>query len=159
MLGDALPQMVLRDDVDGELALLDLNIGVRPCCLQQATLNLLACVVLVVQDAELAVAALAVQIETVALVVEVEIHTVLHQLADAVGGFADGHLHHIAVADAVTCHQRVVDMFVERITVVHHSRYAALGITCAAFRGVALGEDAHLAIGRHLQGEAKACNA
>ena len=69
-------------------------------------------------------AAFAVQVEAVAATVEVD--AVLHQFGDAVGGFADGHLHHLSVADAVASHEGVFHMLVEAVEVVHHSGNAAL---------------------------------
>ena len=156
VLRHTLTQVVLGDDVDGELPLLDFDIGVRTGGLEQAALYLLAGVVLVVQDAELRVSAFTMQVELVAFAVKVEVNAVLHQLADAVGGLADGHLHHLAVTDAVAGHQGVVDMLVETVRVVHHRSDAALGIARAAFAGVTFGEDAHLAVRGHLEGETEA---
>ena len=166
MFGDTLAQMVLGDDVDGELSLLYLNIGVTACRFEQAAFDFLAGVVLVVENAEFGVAALAVQVETefgvrglwAGVGDTVEVDAVLHQLAYAVGCFADGHLYHLAVADAVAGNESVLDVLVERVTVVHHGSYSALRIARRAFGGIAFGEYAHLAIGCHLEGKAEAGN-
>ena len=104
-------------------------------------------------------AALTVQVETVALAVEVEVDTVLHQFADAVRSFADGHLVHLAVADAVAGHERVVDMLVETVAVVHHGGDTALGIARGALAGLTLGKDADFAVWRHFEGETEAGDA
>ena len=137
------------------------------CSLEEATFYFLAGVVFVVQYAELRVAAFAVQVEPAFGVRcpvfgvgnTVKLDAVLHQLAYAVGRFADCHFHHLAVADAVAGHQGVVDVLVEGVAVVHHGGDTALSIASAAFIGGALGQDAHLAVGSHLQGETQAGDA
>ena len=101
---------------------------------------------------------LTVEVEAVAVSVAVEVDAVLHQLADTVGGFTDGHLHHLAVANAVTGHQCILDVFVKRVAVVHDGRDTALGIAGGAFGGIALGEDAHFAVRSHLERKREAGN-
>ena len=159
VFGDALPEVVLGDDVDGELAFFDFDVGVAACRFEQAALDFFAGVVLVVEDAEFGVAAFTVQVEAVAVLVEVEVDAVLHQFADPVGSLADGHLDHLAVADAVAGHQGVLDMLVERVAVVHHRCDAALGIAGGSFRSVAFGQYAHFAIGGHLEGKTESGDA
>ena len=153
-----LAQVVLGDDIDGELVFLELDVGVVVDGLQQSALYLGTSVVFVVQDTELGVPSLAVQVETAAAFF-VEVDAIAHQLVYALGGFADGHLHHIAVADAVAGNQGVFDMFVETVGVVHHGGDAALCIFCRPFRGFSLGEDAYFAVGGHFEGKTQSCNA
>ena len=50
-------------------------------------------------------------------------------------------------------------VLVERIAVVHHSGDTTLRIAGATLGGVALGQNAHFAIGSHLEGETEAGDA
>ena len=159
MLGDTLTEVVLRDNVDGKLAFTYLDIGVAAGRLEQATLYLLARIVLVVKDSELGVSTLTMEVKAVALAVEVKIDTVLHQLTDAVRRLTDGHFHHLAVADAITGNKGVVYVLVERVAVVHHSGDTPLGIARATLGSIALGEHYHLAIRGHFQGKGETGNA
>ena len=129
--------MVLSDDIYGKLVFLQFDIGMPVYGFKQAAFNLGTGIILVVEDAELGMAALAVKVETVARTAHVEIDAILHQLLDSVGGFADGHLHNLAVANAIACHQSVLNMLVETVAVVHHSGYSALGIAGRPFGGLA----------------------
>ena len=159
VFGDPLPKMVLGDEVDGELVFFQLDIGVVVDCLQESAFDFGTGIILVVQDAELGVSALTVEVEAVAGTAFVEVYAILDKFADAVGCFADGHFHHLAVADAVARDEGVLDVFVETVAIVHNGGDATLCIAGGAFCGLALAEDTHLAIGGHLQGVAQACNA
>ena len=151
MLCDALPQVVLGDDVDGKLVFLQLDVGVVVDGFEQSPFDFGTGVVLVVKDAEFGVAAFAVQVETVAGPAFVEIDPILHQFADAVGGFADGHFHHLAVADAVAGNQRVLNVFVKAVAVVHDGGYSALGISGRALGSFAFAKDAYFAVRGYFQ--------
>ena len=85
-----LAQVVLGDDFDGEVMLEDVDVGVVAHSLHEPALNLEAGVVGMVEDAELGVAALAVEVKA-AVLVAVELHAPAEQVADAVGGA----LHHL----------------------------------------------------------------
>ena len=149
--------MVLGDDVDGKLILFQLDVGVVVDGLQQSALNLGTGVVLVVKDAELGVAAFAVQVELASFRF-VEFHAVAHQLFDALRRLADGHFNHVAVADTVAGNEGVGNMFVEAVGVVHHGGDTALGVLGRAFGGVAFGEDAHFAVRSHFERKAQSGN-
>ena len=159
VLGDTLAEVVLRDDVDGELALFDFDVGMGAGGCEQPAFYLLTSVVLVVEDAKLGVSAFAVEVEPFSPTLAVKVHPVLHQLADAVGGFADGHLHDLAVADAVAGDEGIVDMLVKAVAIIHYRCNAALGVAGAALGSVALGEDAHPAVRGYLEGKREAGDA
>ena len=126
--------------------------------LKQSPFYLGTGIVLVVQDAEFGVSAFPVEVETVATTAFVEVNSVLHQLADAVGCLADGHLNHLAVAYPVASHKGVVDVFVETVAVVHDSGYASLGIACGALGGLAFAQDTYFPVRGHLQGKTQTGN-
>ena len=71
--GHYLAQMVLGDDLDGEVMLVDVDAGIGTHGLDESALDLVAGVVGMVQDAELRVAALAVEVKC-AVGAAVEIH-------------------------------------------------------------------------------------
>ena len=158
VLGNPLAQMVLRYNIDSKLMLFQFNIGVIAHRLQQSTLYLGTGIILMVQNAEFRMASLSVQVKTVTGNTPVEINTILYQLAYAVGGLADGHLHHLAVADTVARHQRVLDMFIKTVAVVHHCGYTPLGIASRTLGSLSFAKDAHLSIRGHFQGKAQPCN-
>ena len=80
-----------------------------------------------VQDAELRVAALAVQVEF-AVLLTVEVDPPLHQFLNLCRGVAHHLLHGGTVADVVARYHRVVDVLVEVVnSQVGHAGYAALG--------------------------------
>ena len=154
VLGHPLSEVVLGDEVDGELVFLEFDIGMVGDSLQETALDFGTGVVFMVQDAEFAVPSFAVEVEASATVL-VEVDAVLHKLLDTFGSFANGHLHHFAVADAVAGDEGVLDMFVETVVIVHHGGDSPLGIFGGAFGGVGLGEDAHLAVVGDFQGIAQ----
>ena len=130
VLGDSLAQVVLGDDVDGELVFLHLDVGVVVDGLQQSSFYLLAGVVFVVKDAELRVTTFAMQVEAAAALFHVEVDTILYQLGDAFRCLADGHLHNLAVAYPVTGNESVLYVLVEAVVIVHDGGDSTLGIFC-----------------------------
>ena len=88
--------MVLGDNLNGEMVLLDINIGVVTHSLHQSALNLRTSVISMVEDAELRVTALPVQVELPVFLL-VEVNTPFHQLLYLAGGIAYHLLHRLAV--------------------------------------------------------------
>ena len=101
--------MVLGDDFHsieiGEYG----DIGMLLHSFNQAGLYLCARIVLVVQDAELGVAAFLMQVEFSTLFL-VEVHSPLDELVYLFGGVAYNFLYGFAVADPVACNHGVFDM-------------------------------------------------
>ncbi len=79
--GHDLSQMVLGDDLDGEMILKDVDIGVGLHGLDETLLNLIAGVVGVVKNPELAVSTLAVEVKG-AIFLLIEVHAPLYELFD-----------------------------------------------------------------------------
>ena len=114
----------------------------------------MARVVGVVEDAELAVAALAVEVE-LTVVVLVEVHAPFHEVCDALGRVLHHLLHGGGVADEVAGHHRVVDMLVEVIYLEVGDRcHAALCLVRIGLVDGRLTDESHLALAalRHLEG-------
>ena len=119
-------QVVLRDNLHREVMLLHLNVRTCPDRLHQPALNLGARVVGVVQNAELRVAALAVQVER-AVLLAVEVHAPFNQFPNLLRRHAHHLLHCRAVRDVVAGNHRVLDVLVEVVHLqVRHTRHAAL---------------------------------
>ena len=105
-------QVVLSDNLHSKVVLLHLNVGTGANGSHQATLNLGSCVVSMMQNAELRVAALAVQVE-LTLLVAVEVHPPLHELFNLAGRILHHLFNGIAVADVVARNHRVLDVLLE----------------------------------------------
>jgi len=109
---DANAQMVLRDDFNRKVMFQHFDVGMLANGRHEAALNLRARVVGVVQDAEFAVSALAMQVER-AVFLPVEVDAPLHEVANAVRCLGDYLVHGGWVVDVVACHHRVVDVLLE----------------------------------------------
>ena len=138
-------QVVLRDDFHGEMVLLDDDVGAGPDGSHQSTLYLGACVIGMMEDAELGVATLTVQVE-LAVFVAVEVHAPAHQLLYLRGSVA----HHLfnggAVTDIVAGNHRVFDVFVEIVHFqVGHAGHTTLCERCVGLVERGLAYHAHLA--------------
>ena len=118
---------MLRDDLYGEVVFEHLNLRIVAYGVHQAALYLKTGVVLMVEDAELGVAALAVQVEgTVGLFVEVD--APLHEVVDGCGSVLYHMLHRLRVGEPVAGHHGVVDVLCKVVDLeVGHRGYAALG--------------------------------
>ena len=125
--GDYLAEVMLSDDLHGEVMLEDLDVGVALHLLYQAELNLGAGVVGVVKDAEFRVATLAVQVVG-AVGLAVEVYTLSHEEVNPFGGMAHHLGHCLRIREPVAGHHRVVDMFVEVVDFkIRHTRHSTLG--------------------------------
>ena len=156
--GDACSQVVLRDDFHGKMILLHLDVGTVAYRLHQSALYFGTRVVGMVENAELRVAALAVQVER-AVVFFVEVHTPVHQFLDLTGRHLDDLFNGLGVADVVAGNHRVFDVFVEVVELeVGHRGHTALSKRCVGLVERSLANHADLAFlgPGHLQGIAHA---
>ena len=110
--GDACAEVVLGNDLYGEVVFLDFDVGAGSDGCHEPALDFSSCVVGVVEYAELGVPAFAVEVE-VAVGVLVEVHAPGHELAYLLGGVFHYLLHGLSVADVVAGHHGVFDVFLE----------------------------------------------
>ena len=153
---DTRSEVVLRDNLHGEVVLLHLDVGTCPDGSHQSALYLGSCVVGVVEDAELRVTSLAVEVE-IAVLVFVEVDTPPHQFLDLLRGIPDHLLHSLAVADIVAGNHRVFDVFLEIVYgEIGHRGDTTLRKTRVGLVELGLTDEAHLSFLRpgHFQGVA-----
>jgi len=110
--GHHLAQVVLGDDLHGEVVVEYRDVGGVAYAAHQSLLDGGSGVVCMVQDAELGVASFAVQIEG-AVFLAVEVHAPAQELLDLRRCVADHLLHGRRIGDPVAGHHRVVYMFVK----------------------------------------------
>ena len=152
-------QVVLRNDLHGEVVLLDVNIGIGAHSGHQGALNLSSRVVGMVQYAELRVSSLTVKVK-LAIGLLVELRSPLHQLADLFGRFCHHLTHSRRVADVVAGNHGVVDVFFKIVFLkVGHRRHATLREARIGLIERCFADDANLSFFRlgHFQGVAHAC--
>ena len=89
-----------------------INFRMRANCLDKALLNFETGIVGMVQNTELAVAALTVQVK-VAVLFFIKVHTPLYQLAYLLRSALHYFFYGGGVAKPVACHHSIVDMLVE----------------------------------------------
>ena len=147
------PKMVLSYYFYGEMVLQNCDPLVGTHGANETLLNLMTCVVGVVQDAEFRVSALAMQVEFSILVL-VEVHSPPHQVSDALRGIPHHLLHSFRVTNEVARHHCVVDMLLEVIHFQVRDRcHAALSFVRVSLVYSSLADQGHLALTalRHLQ--------
>ena len=151
--------MVLSDDFDCKTVLEHIDVLVFLNCLYQAVLNFCAGVVLVVQDSELRVSALAMQVE-VAFFVSVERNAPLYELVDLLGRTFHHLFHGSRVAEKIAGNHGVLDMLFEIVdeTIGYGSHTSLCQKRIGLFES-GLADECHTAGVGHLQGKAHACNA
>ena len=154
--------MVLGDDFYGKMMFEQGDVGHGADSSYQSALDFVAGVVGVVENAKFGMPPLAVEIE-IAAGHAVELHTPLHQAADAFGSALHHQAHGFGVVDVVAGDEGVGDVLFKIIDCqIRDGRNAALG-----FGGVGLvdggfadeGDAAVGTCGRHLQGIAQAGHA
>ena len=107
-----------------------------------------------VEDAELRMAALAVEVVG-AVGLPVEVHSPAHQLAYLRRRAPDHHLHSLGVGEPVARHHRVMDVLVEIVRQkVGYACHAALGEICVGLVEGGLAHDRHPGAAGHLEREA-----
>ena len=112
--GDAHAEVVLGDDLYGEVIFEDINIGVVANRSHESTLDLCACVVGMVEDPELGVTAFAVKVKRAVLFL-VEVHAPVDEFLDLLRRLAHHLLYRSRVAEPVACYHSVVDVLFEVI--------------------------------------------
>ncbi len=154
--GDDAAQMMLGDDLDGKVMLVDVDAGVAAHGLDEAALYLVAGIVGVMEDAELRVAALAVEVKA-AVVAAVEVDSPAYQLLYLRGCAAHDLLHGRRVAEPVARHHRVVDVLVEVVDLkIGHRGHTALGQGRIGLVEGGLADEGHAPVARYLQSETHA---
>ena len=151
-------QVVLGDDFNGKMVLEDGDGGVGKHGFDEAALDFEAGVISMVQNAKLAVAALAMEVEG-AVCLLVEIHAPFHQAADG-GGTAFHHLlNGTRVADVVAGHKGVLDVLAVVVFLhVRNAGNASLRFGCVALFDGGFAHKGHFPLARfgHLKGVAHA---
>ena len=157
--GHYLAEVVLGDDFDGEMMLIHIYVGMVTHAVYEAFLYLETGVVGMVEDAELAVAALAVKVKC-AVVLAVKLHTVVYQKLYLLGCAGDYLPDRFGVAQPVAGYHCVLDMFVEVVHAEVGDRcHSALSQGCVGFVKRGLAHEGYATVGCHLQGEAHAGDA
>lgn len=157
--GDYLAKMVLGDDLDGEIMLVDVDLRAAAHGLDEALLYLIAGVVGVVEDAKFRVSPLAVEVERAVLLL-VEIHAPLNELAYLGGSLSDHLLHGHRVGEVVAGHHGVVYMFLEIIHFeVGHRCHATLRESGVGLIESSFANEGHAAVFGHFESEAHAGDA
>ena len=105
-------QMMLRDDLYGEMILQHFDIGVIAHRSHQTALDLKSRVVRMVQNSELRVSAFPMQVKR-AILFLVEVNTPMHQFFDSLRGVLNHLFHCGRVTQPVTRYHRIVDMFLK----------------------------------------------
>ena len=147
------PELAAGDEVDGDVPLEDLDVRVPLHLLDEGALHGVAGRVRSVDDAPVAVPALAVQVQFLrATRLARERHALRHEPVDGVAAALDHEAHRVVVAQAGTGHVRVAGMVLERVGAVEHGRDAALGIGRGPFEELMLGDESDAARGRQAQG-------
>ena len=107
-------EMVLGDDLYGEMIFEDINIGVVAYRSHESTLDLCACVVGVVEDTELGVSALTVEVKG-AVGLLVEVYAPVDEFFDLLWRLANHLLYRSRIAEPIACDHGVVDVLFEVI--------------------------------------------
>ena len=145
---------MLRQQVDGVVPFQQGDVGMTPHRSHQRTFDLGARQVLVVQDAVLRVAPLAVQLEPpVGRLVEAR--APCDQVADQLGSTAHHQLHGGRIAFSGAAHQRIADVFFERVGGIRHRTDTALRIVGVALVQFAFGDDGDTAVFGRFEREAQ----
>ena len=148
-------QVVLREQVYGEVVLEHRDVRVLADRLDEGAFDLGAREVLVVEDAVFGVAALAVEFEPPVGGL-VETRPPGDEVPDQFGRAAHDQLHGLFVALPGAADQRVVDVFLERVGGVGYRTDASLGIVGVALFDPPLGNDRNVPVGGGLQREREA---
>ncbi len=140
------PELAAGDEVDRDVPLEDLDVGVALDLLDQGALHGVARGVGRVDDAPVAVAPLPVQVQLLrAARLAGERHALVHQPVDRRPAALDHEADRVVVAEPAAGHVRVADVVVHGIGAVQHGGDAALGVGGGAFEELVLGDEGHLA--------------
>ena len=155
---DELAQVVLRQQVDGEVVLQHGDVRVLAHRFDERPFDLGAREVLVVEDAVFGVAALAVELEA-SVGGLVEARAPGDEVADELRRAAHDQLDGLPVTFAGAADERVLDVFLEGVGGIRHRADAALRIVGVALLHLALGDDRDVSVGCGLECERQACRA
>ena len=151
--------MMLGENLDSEMTLLNIDVGMLLDGLDERALYGMTCIVGVMEDAEFGVSSFAMQV-VFAIFILVEVYTPFHELANLFGGFGDDKFHGLRVGEPVARYHRVVDMFLEIIKFeVGYRRNAALCKVGVRFLKFTLTDQCHLSGMCYLEGVTHACDA
>ena len=146
-------QVVLREDFHGKVVLKHVDIGIGLDRLDERYLDLMARIVGMMQDAELAVTALAVQVK-LAFLVPVKIHAPTQQFLNLAGRLGNHFLHRLGVVEPVTSNHRVMDVLIKVIHLqVSHGGDTALGQVGIGLFHFGLAHECHSPRFCHLEGK------
>ena len=112
--GNTGTQVVLSDNLHGEMIFLDIDIRTVAHSLHQTALDFCTRIIGMMKDAELAVTALTVEVELAVLLL-IEVDAPLHELLDLLRCHGDNLLHCFIIADVITSNHRVLNVLVEVI--------------------------------------------
>ena len=107
-------QVVLSDNLHGEMIFLDIDIRTVAHSLHQTALDFCTRIIGMMKDAELAVTALTVEVELAVLLL-IEVDAPLHELLNLLRCHGDNLLHCFIIADVITSNHRVLNVLVEVI--------------------------------------------
>ena len=139
--------MVLRQQVDGEVAFENRDVRMLPHRLHERPFDLGSREVLVVEDAVLRVSAFAVELETPVGGL-VETRAPGYEVGDQFRGPPHDQFHGLLVAFACAADQRVADVFLECVGSVRYRADAALCIIGVALFDLAFGDDRNVSVSR-----------
>ena len=148
-------EVVLRDQIDGEVVLEQIDVGVVAHLREQRPLDLAARHVGGVDDPVGRVPALAAEVERcvrcLALVIEVRAER--HQLTHALRPLRHDDPHHLLIAQPGPRYERVVNVVLDGVGRVHHRRDSALRVVRVRLRRCLLGDDRDGAVLSGAEGE------
>ncbi len=137
---------MLGDDLDGKMMFEDVDVGVRPDSLDERFLDLESGVVGMVEDAELRVAAFAVEVEA-AVFLLVEVNAPVDKLTYLSGSLGDNLSDSLRIAEPVAGYHCVVDVFLEIVYFeVGDRSHSALGEGRVGFIESGLADQGHFAL-------------
>ena len=148
-------EVVLSDDVDSEVILEDINVRVVLNLGDECALDLLARVVLMVEDSELRVASLLVEVE-LAVFLTVEHRAPFDELLNLLWGHRDNLADHFRVADAGAGDMSVSDMLLEVVWGLEDGGDTTLRLARVSHRESSLRDEGYAAGGSHLEGVGEA---
>ena len=138
--------MVLGDEVYHKTMTDQLNVGTSFDGFQQSPFHFFSGNVFVVQNAAFTVASFFAQL-VISIRLFVELGTPFYQLIDPVYTFLHNYFYNVFIAQTISCHQGVFDVFGKTILVkIHHPCYATLRIFGVGFITLCFGKDGYFFI-------------
>jgi hypothetical protein len=131
----------MGDEINGDMVLEQVDIGMGPDLLQQGALHLPAGHVLGVDDPVAGMAAFTAEVETLGwrIAVTAEADTPADQRLNAPRAFFDNQVDDVGMAETGARGQSVLDVKIERVITIEHGRNTALGLIGIALHGLFFG--------------------